>query len=380
MKFTIQRLPFVNYLSDVQRAISSKTTLEILKGIKLTLSVDALVLTGSNSDISIKSIISIGNDQAALEVDTLGSIVLPANFFINIVKKLPGETLTIQVNDRHQAIITSGSSEFVVNGMDAEDYPHLPEVEATEQLLIPSNVLKQMINQTASAVSTQEMRPTLTGVHFVLKRGELLAVATDSHRLSQRKINLPHADTTARFDVIVPGKALNELSKMLDNTSEDVVVQLTESQILFTLSKCEFYSRLLEGNYPDTERLIPTQQETKLQINALELVRAIDRASLLSHQGHNNVVRLSMNTTANRAILFSNSPEVGNVEEEIKFETLTGKDLEISFNPDYMRAALRAFSNEVIELNFTQALRPFTLEPIDEEELIQLITPVRTAN
>lgn len=378
MKFTVHRTAFIQYLNDVQRAISSKAALEILSGIKLDLSEDGLTMTGSNSDISIETVISIADENAALNIEKTGSVVLPARFFNEIVKKLPEDSLSVEVNDRFQATIRSGSAEFIINGLDPDDYSHLPEIDSREQLTLPGDVLKQVINQTVIAASKQETRPILTGIHLAIKDGQLLAVATDSHRLSQRKLTL-NGDSAADYDIIVPGQSMNELAKMLGDLSEDIEIQISENQILFILGNTSFYSRLLEGNYPDTERLIPQNSTTTLEINAPAFLRAIERASLLSHEGRNNVVKLSMQAGTSQATLYSNSPEVGNVEEELTFNKLEGNDLDISFNPDYMKDALRSFGQSEVTLNFTMPLRPFILVPSEAQgEFIQLITPVRT--
>ena len=181
------------------------------------------------------------------------------------------------------------------------------------------------------------------------------------------------------YDIIVPAQSMNELAKMIGELSEDIEIQISENQILFILGNTSFYSRLLEGNYPDTERLIPQSSSTSLEVNAPEFLRAIERASLLSHEGRNNVVKLALQAGSNQATLYSNSPEVGNVEEELTFNKLEGNDLEISFNPDYMKDALRSFGQSEVVLDFTLPLRPFTLVPSESQgEFIQLITPVRT--
>ena len=378
MKFSIQRAAFIKYLNDVQRAISSKTTIDILTGLKMDLSKDALTLTGSNSDISIETIISIADDNAALQIEQEGAVVLPARFFSEIVKKLPEQTMTIEINERFQATITSGSAEFTINGLNAEEYPHLPEIDSKDQLTVPGDILKQVISQTVIAVSNQESRPILTGIHLVIKNGELLAVATDSHRLSQRIIKLSGADD-AVYDVIIPGKSLSELSKMISDSDENIEIQISENQALFILGNTSFYTRLLEGKYPDTERLIPKVSEITVDFNAVELLQSIERASLLSHEGRNNVVKLAINPSVQSVVLSGNTPEVGNVEEELHFKNLEGSELEISFNPDYMKDSLRSFGQSEITIAFTQPLRPFTIVPTeDKDNFVQLITPVRT--
>ena len=285
--------------------------------------------------------------------------------------------MKVTVNDHYQATITSGSASFTINGLDAVNYPHLPEIDTAEQLTIAGDVLKQIISQTVIAVSRQESRPMLTGIHVTIHNGELLAVATDSHRLSQRKITLTDAPEVD-YDIIVPGDAFRELSRMIDD-NEQLHLRVAENQILFTWGTTAFYSRLLDGMYPETSRLIPQDSSTQVEFNAGVLLQAIERASLLSHAGQNNVVKLELDADAQRATLSGNSPEVGNVEEELQFSSLSGEGIAISFNPDYMKDALRSFGQATIKLAFTQPLRPFTLVPSDDQgDFIQLITPVRT--
>ncbi|MHA3064959.1 DNA polymerase III subunit beta [Lacticaseibacillus saniviri] len=378
MKFTITRSVFLKTLNDVSRAISSKTTIPILTGLKLVLSDTGLVLTGSDADISIESRINATSENNDLQIESTGSIVLPARFFSEIVKRLPENTMTLEVKDNFQTLITSGSSEFTINGLDANNYPRLPEISAPQPLMLNAEVLKQLINQTVIAVSNQESRPVLTGVHFVISGAQLMAVATDSHRLSQRTLDLEQP-TTTDYDVIIPGKSLVELSRMLTDDIDQVELRIAENQVLFIIGQTAFYSRLLEGNYPDTTRLIPTSSTTTVEFAAPALLAAIQRASLLSHESRNNVVRLTLDVATQSAIIYGNSPDVGNVEEVLQFSALSGENLEISFNPDYMKEALQAFGQTTVEVAFTAPLRPFTLVPSeDRDHFIQLITPVRT--
>lgn len=375
MKFTVNRAAFIKELNDVSRAIASRTTIPVLTGLKLVVDQDGITLTGSDSDISIETTLSIADEAAALNIDQPGSIVLPARFFIDIVKQLPAQAMTLEMTTGFQTKITSGSASFTINGLDANTYPNLPEIEATNSVTLSAETLREIISETVIAVSNQESRPILTGVHFSLSNNEFLAVATDSHRLAQRKVALE--DTlAATADVIIPGKSLNELAKMLENV-ETVEMRIAENQVLFILGKTLFYSRLLEGNYPDTTRLIPKESDTTVTFNATELLSAINRASLLSHESRNNVVKLEIDP--NGAKITGNSPDVGQVEEALNVKAQAGNELAISFNPDYMKDALRSFGNIDIEVSFTTALRPFTLIPVENgESFIQLITPVRT--
>ncbi|MDC2842661.1 DNA polymerase III subunit beta [Limosilactobacillus mucosae] len=378
MKFTINRPAFINQLNNVLRAISSKTTIPILTGLKMVVTDHSVILTGSDADITIESTLDASDSSYGLSIEEPGAIVLPARFFNEVIKKLPDKQATIEVFNGLQVRITSGTAEFTINGQDANNYPHLPEVESENTVELASDMLREVIDQTRIAVSKQESRPILTGIHVTLNNGILTAVATDSHRLAQRKVELP--ETADRdFDIVLPGASMTELAKMIVDEKDGVKMQITENQALFIFGNTHFYSRLLEGNYPETSRLIPESSDTRLEITASDLLASIERASLLSHESRNNVVKLSVNPENKIATVSGTSADVGNVEEEINADQIVGNPLEISFNPDYMRDALKSFGQTKILISFTTALRPFTLVPTEEKaNFVQLITPVRT--
>lgn len=378
MKFTINRPAFINQLNNVLRAISSKTTIPILTGLKMVVTDHSVILTGSDADITIESTLDASDSSYGLSIEEPGAIVLPARFFNEVIKKLPDKQATIEVFNGLQVRITSGTAEFTINGQDANNYPHLPEVESENTVELASDMLREVIDQTRIAVSKQESRPILTGIHVTLNNGILTAVATDSHRLAQRKVELP--ETADRdFDIVLPGASMTELAKMIADEKDGVKMQITENQALLIFGNTHFYSRLLEGNYPETSRLIPESSDTRLEITASDLLASIERASLLSHESRNNVVKLSVNPENKIATVSGTSADVGNVEEEINADQIVGNPLEISFNPDYMRDALKSFGQTKILISFTTALRPFTLVPTEEKaNFVQLITPVRT--
>ena len=384
MKFSINRQAFLKNLADVQRAIPSKTTIPILTGIKLVVAVEGITLTGSNSEVSIEIFLPVEHEELQLSIVETGLIVLPARFFGEIVKKLPKNIFSLETNDQLQATITAGSAAFTLNGLSAYDYPQLPEIEKNHVLTLPVPLFKQVILQTAIAVSNDETRPILTGIHLVISNHQLKAVATDSHRLSQRIIPLemPSNSDALTFEITLPGKTLIELSRIIDGL-ETIDFAITENQVLFQTETLSFYSRLLEGRYPDTDRLINHQFSTTITVVASELVAAVDRASLMSHTDKNNIVTLSINE--NRILLTGNSPEIGKVEEEIIVENYEGDPLVVSFNPDYLKDALRLFGSSEATIQFLEANRPFTLTLKENYSdipysFIQLVTPVRTFN
>ena len=371
MKLIIERNQLMNSIQHVMKAISSRPTIAILSGIKLEAQQNFVKLTGSDSDITIESTIPREEDGMINIHDVQpGTVILQAKFVSEIVRKLPGDQVEIESDDELNVTIRSAAAEFKLNGQDAEEYPQPAILTTDNQFEIQADVLKNLIRQTNFAVSTQETRPILTGVHFILEDGVFELVATDSHRLASRKINLnSDAESVSFRNIVVPGKSLSELNKILDDHQEKVFVSVSDNQILFKTANVNFH--------PETSRLIPEQSKTTVSIKSRELMQTIDRASLLAQDNRNNIVKLA--TMPNQLQITSHSPEIGTAEEKVDTMSIEGEDLKISFNAKYMIDALRAIDSEEIEIAFTGAMRPFILRPQNEEEsILQLITPVRT--
>ncbi|ALC88510.1 DNA polymerase III subunit beta [Bacillus sp. FJAT-18017] len=377
MKFSIQRDNLVQSVNDVMKAVTSRTTIPILTGIKIVAGEEGVTLTGSDSDVSIQSFIPKEEDgDEIVEIKQPGAIVLQAKFFSEIVKKLPTDTVEIEVQNQLQTVIRSGKSEFNLNGLDAEEYPHLPQIEEDNKFRIPADLLKALIRQTVFAVSVSETRPILTGVNWKMENNELTCIATDSHRLALRKARV-ETENNETYNIVIPGKSLTELSKIIADTNEPVDIVITENQVLFKSKHVLFFSRLLEGNYPDTSRLIPSESKTDVVLFTKDFLHAIDRASLLAKEGRNNVVKFST-LSDNIVEVSSNTPEIGTVVEEIQGQSVEGEELKISFSAKYLMDALKALEGTDIKISFTGAMRPFVIRPIHDESILQLILPVRT--
>ncbi|KFE42542.1 DNA polymerase III subunit beta [Staphylococcus agnetis] len=375
MEFSIKRDYFITQLNDTLKAISPRTTLPILTGIKIEATNEGIVLTGSDSEISIE--ITIPNEvdgEEIIEVKEPGSVVLPGRFFVDIIKKLPGTEVKLSTNDQFQTLITSGHSEFNLSGLDPDQYPLLPQVSSDDALQLPIKVLKNIIAQTNFAVSTSETRPVLTGVNWLIQENELICTATDSHRLAVRKLKLE--EDIEDKNVIIPGKALAELNKIMTENEDHIDIFFASNQVLFRVGNINFISRLLEGHYPDTSRLFPENYEIKLGLNNHDFYHAIDRASLLAREGGNNVIKLS--TGDSLVELSSTSPEIGTVKEEVTANDVEGGNLKISFNSKYMMDALKAIDNDEVEVEFFGTMKPFILKPKDDDTVTQLILPIRT--
>ena len=376
INFSINKNLFLQALNTTKRAISLKNVIPILSTVKIDVTNEGITLIGSNGQISIENFISIKNENAGLLVTSSGSILLEATFFINVVSSLPDVTLDFKEIEQKQIVLTSGKSEITLKGKDADQYPRIQEISASNPLMLETSVLKNIINETAFAASTQESRPILTGVHFVLTENKnLKTVATDSHRMSQKKIVLEKNGDN--FDVVIPSRSLREFSAVFTDDIETVEIYFTNNQLLFRSENISFYTRLLEGNYPDTDRLIPTEFTSIVTFDKNNLRYAMERARLLSNATQNGTVKLEIINGVVSAHV--NSPEVGRVNEEIDTESISGQDLTISFNPTYLIDSLKAINSEKVTISFISAVRPFTLVPNeDTENFIQLITPVRT--
>ncbi|MCU9613488.1 DNA polymerase III subunit beta [Caldibacillus lycopersici] len=379
MKFYIQKERLIKSVQDVMKAVASRTTIPILVGIKIDATEEGVAFTGSDSDISIKSFIPKEEDDLEIvDIVETGSIVLQARFFGEIVKKLPEAIVEIVVEDQFKTIIRSGNAEFVIHGLDAEEYPRLPQIEEEKSYTMPTDLLKTLIKQTVFAVSTSETRPILTGVNWTFANNELTAVATDSHRLALKKAPLQsNIENNSVYNIVIPGKSLNELTKVLEDSNEPIQFVVTENQILFKAKNLLFFSRLLEGKYPDTSKLVPTESNTDVKLNSKDFLQAVDRASLLAREGKNNVIKFST-LEAGTIEISSYTPEIGKVVEKVKSLAMDGEEIKISFSAKYMMDALRAIDGTEVTIYFTGAMRPFIIKSNVDESILQLLLPVRT--
>lgn len=378
MKLSILKNELNEAIQNVSRAISSRTTIPILTGIKVDVTFQGVTLTASDTDISIQSFIPIEDDrQTIVQVERPGSVVLPAKFFVEIIKKLPSQHIEIEMQDQFQTLLRSGSAEIQMVGLDPEEYPVLPSIEEEQVFSVNGDLLKTMIKQTVFAISTNETTPILTGVLWNLQDGELKFVATDRHRLASRAAHI-EVDTELRFhNIVISGKTMNELSKIIpdQNTMVDIVV--ADNQVLFKIDHVLFYSRILDGTYPDTSRIIPNQYKTELVLDTKKLTEAIDRAYLLSREEKTNIVRLQTKEDGTIEIS-SSSTELGRVTEQLEVKQFNGEALRIAFNSKYMLDVLKVIECEHIFLGFTGAMSPIIFKSTENVNSLHLILPYRT--
>jgi len=373
MNFHINKDTLLNHLIIAQKALSNKTPNPTLQGIKLEVYKDHLVMITSNSDIAIR----LNIKDPSLEVEEEGSILIPGKYFVEIIRKLDSLKVNLSLVADNMLRIEADRSDITLNMMDLDDYPELEFSEKVKSIKINVRTLKSLIRQTAFATSSIENRPILTGVNFKIDGKKLRAIATDSYRLSQKEIDLE--DSYEPMNIIIPGKSLDELIKVLENNNDMVEMHFDHSKILFKYGNVLFQSRLLEGNYPETSKLIPTEFPIVIKFNKEALTTAVERASLLSSRdGNNAIVKLELRQD-NIVEISSNSPEIGKILEEVyPVDQLEGSILKIAFSSKYFLDALKVFNSSEVSVNFTGEIRPFIITGEYDEDMLQLILPVRT--
>lgn len=380
MKFSIKRQKLLASIQEVSNAISPRAAvIPILTGMKLNMNNDTLTITGSNSDITIESTIkSKDGDEEVITDISNGSIVLPVPHFPDIIKKLPGEIVHIEVKDNYQTIIRSEKSVFELHGQSSEEYPRIYVEKDNPHFSIPAKDLKKLIRQTVFAVSTMETRPILTGVHVSFHDGNVRFTSTDTHRLARSEANVDLLDKqTADLSIVIPGQSLLELSKIINNVEETIYISIMKNQVVFYTDHLLFISRLLSGTYPDTDRLIPTNVKSTLRMKTKEFIRTLDRAALLASEEQNHVVRFEALGKPFIEIS-SNSPEIGRVNEQMEIISHEGEEVNISFSSKYLLEALRTIDSEEVNISFTGPMHPFMVTNPENEKILHLILPVRT--
>ncbi len=378
MELRINRDYLLQGINTVFKAVTNHTTMPILTGIKIAVEESAVLLTASNSILSIQYAIPFEmEDNTVVELEKVGSVVCPAKLFSEVVKKLPGETVKLSVDEKNVTTLSSGRSKFTLNGMSAGDFPRLPYIEKNQLIKIPSDSLQKVIQDTVFAVSTTGTRPILEGVMLANENELLTFVSTDSHRLAKEVISLSETNNIAFNNVVIPGQSLVELNKILPDDDTMIELVITENQMMTKIGYVSFYSRLLDGIYPDTTRIIPQATKSTLTFNTKEFLGAIERASLLAKDGKNNVVRLLTQETGFVEIS-SRAVDVGKVKEEIYPSSFEGEEVKISFNSKYMIEALRTVDTKEVRIEFTGPMQPFMIYPVDGATILHLILPVRT--
>ncbi|MDO8609246.1 MAG: DNA polymerase III subunit beta, partial [bacterium] len=308
------------------------------------------------------------------DIRNTGSIVLNSRMFGDIVRRLPESEVLIEVKENNLVFIDCENSHFELRGLPSMGFPAIPSIKKENALKINQKLIRDMIKQTIFAVSYDENRPILTGSLIEYKNDILSIVSIDGYRLALRKNDI--LNNKFEFSVVIPGKTLNEIVKILQPVEKDIIIYNSDNQIMFDIGNCRVVSRLLEGEYLNYKGIIPNEYETKIRINTKDLLASMERVSLLTVEEKKYPVKLSI---SDDKIVITSNTEIGAVREEIRVE-MEGNNLDIGFNPRYFTEALKVIEDEVISLSFTSNVGPCILTPCENEKFCYLILPLRTRN
>ena len=370
MKFIIKKNILFDNLVNTSKAISSRNLIPILTGIKFDLEEDGLYLSASDSDISIRSFIK---KDDIVEIIQTGSVVLSGKYIVEIIRKLPDKDIIIEVVDGYNTIIQTDGSQFNLNGIDPNEFPNLDLDDTKNPIILNPVVFRNIINQTFFATSLSETRPLLTGINFKITENILDVIATDSYRLARKQIDLDDK-YESDFNLVIPGKNLIELSKIIDDDKENIYMHIFNNKVIFKYKDLIFLSRLIDGTYPVSANIIPTEFKVDIECNFSDLYDMIDRASLLTSDKDKNTIRLDLSNK--ELIISSNSPEIGKVEEKIAVKNK--ESISISFSSRYMLEAIKSFNAEKIHLLMNDDNSPIVIKSDSESNLVQLVLPIKT--
>ena len=372
MKIKIKQKILLEHLNYAIKGISNKNLIPILNCIKFELNENGLFLLSTDNEIAIKTFI----DKDKIEcIEEVGELVISGKYIYEIIKKLNDEIINIEEVIDSQVLITTQTSSFKLNCIDHDEFPNLELEYVNDPIILKQKVFKNAIQQIIFATSTQESRPVLTGVNFKIVDKLLECTATDSYRLAKRKINLSNS-LSNNVDIIVPAKNLNEVIRMLVDDSKDIELHIFVNKVVFKFGSLIIMSRLINGTYPDTNKSIPSSFTLKINTNLNKLYNAIDRASLLTNEEEKNIINLS--TSGDIAYITSNIPEIGNVEEKISIKKNNDEEIKIAFSSKFMMEAIKNFDCDEIEISFNGEIKPIIITASYNDELIQLISPIRT--
>ncbi len=370
MKFIIKQEILLESLYHTSRAISPRNLIPILTGIKFDLQKEGLYLSASDTDISIQCLIPTEN---IVEVVEYGSVVIGGKYIVEIIKKLPNTNITIEVMDENKMIISTNNTEFNLNGINSNEFPNLDLEGTSEPIVLKTNILKKVISQTFFATSRNESRPILTGMNFRIDGSIMEVISTDSYRLA-KKIILLDKNLDYKVNIVIPGKNLLELDKIMSEDEENLELHIFENKVLFKYKNILFLSRLLNGTYPATSSIIPTDFKVQVKCSCNGLFEMIDRASLLTSDRDKNIIRLEL--SHQDMIISSNSPEIGKVEEKMVVDS--NDEISISFSSKYMLDSIKSFETNDVMLCMNNDNSPIIIKSDEDDSLIQLVLPIKT--
>jgi len=365
MQIVCDGLDLCDAVLKVSKAIPSKTTNPILEGIRLVAEEDTLTLSATDTELSIEK-------KIKADVKIEGETIVPGKFFTDFMRKLTNEKIELILNEKKQLKIRYIDSETYIQCFLPDEYPGFNKIESSDYFTITNSNLKNLINKSIFSVAVDDSRPILKGTLFEINKSEVRAVALDGYRLAM--VVEPVNSSTVEGSVIIPARSLAEISKLINDSDDVVTVYIDNKYIMMDSNDTKVISRILEGDFLNYKQIVANEFSTEIVINKMQISDALERASLLSKVGQNNLVKFDIKE--NNLLLTSNS-EIGNIKENISIST-KGKDIFIAFNARYFMEAFRTISDEFIKIKFNSPSNPCVVVPAnDSQEFLYLILPVR---
>ena len=368
MQFTVNVQELLDGLNTVTRALAARPAKQILEGVLIEADESGITLTCSDGSLTIETAL-------VADVRESGRAVLPGKLFTELSRKLPGGEVTIKVGDNHAAFIRCMSSKSNLAGMNPVEYPEMASVEQGVTVNIPQKQLKDMISRVVFAIATDESRQILTGCLLEVTRTEARIVALDGFRLAIQKacqpFELPQGVETLK--AVIPGRVLNELSKILSDEDEFCTLLIDKTRMQATFGDTKLSTVLLAGEYIDYRRILPPSFKSIARADRIGVQNAIDRASLMAREGKNNLIRMSF---SGDTLAITSNAELGDVLEELDCQ-LSGDPVEIAFNAKYITDVIRNITDDDLCMNFNSNVSPCVVSPADGDQYLYLILPVR---
>ena len=368
MRFTCEKSMLVTGLNIAGRTVAQKSSLSVIEGI-LCKAGHGLSLTGYNMETAITY-------EIEAEVSDPGQCILPAKLFGDIIRRLPEGPVTVVVDESFKVSIRAGYASFTISAESADDYPELPDVNEGRAIRIPQSKLKELISGTIFAVSENQGRPIHTGVKFEVTDTSITAIAVDGFRLARRTYH-PEEPTSRELSFVVPAAGLKEVEKIVTDSEENAAFTLGTKHILFQIGSATLVCRLLEGEFLDWRRVVPTNCPVKLVAHVSDLASSVERVGLIVSEKYKSPVRCVF---SHNELLMRTSTTIGAAEDKCAIAG-DGKELEIGFNVRYLADALRVVPSEEVTLELTNGLSPIVLTPVDEKyDFAYMVLPVRIKN
>lgn len=367
MKLFCSQDELENALNIVNKAISSNNTLPVLNNILIKAEGKKLYFSATNLEIAISC-----NFEA--DVRSEGAITIPAKLITSYVSLLTDEKIELSMGDGMSLVIKSSSSTTKIKGISSDEFPLIPKVDAEHSFMVGTGDFDVAIAETVFSASTNISRPVLSGVFFAIDGGQLKMVATDSYRLAEKKLILDKK-IEGSFSCIIPARTISELGKITNrSTSKEVSVELSKNQVLFRIGNVELVSRLIEGKFPEYERIIPKEAKTKVEVSLEELSLVLKRVNLFAKE-NNNSIRLTA-TNDGKMLVSTDETKVGEEKAEVAIK-MDGENNKISLNSQYLLDVLTYLADEKIVLEMSDKLSPAVIKPVKREDYVYIIMPLK---